>query len=39
MITTIVIAAAIVVAALLAYAASKPDTFAVSRAVLIAAPP
>jgi uncharacterized protein YndB with AHSA1/START domain len=39
MIMTIVIAAAIVVAALLAYAASKPDTFAVSRTVLIAAPP
>ena len=39
MITTIIIALAIVVAALLAYAASKPDTFMVSRTALIAAPP
>ena len=38
MITTIIIAA-VVVAAVLAYAASKPDTFAVSRSILIAAPP
>ena len=39
MITTIIIAVAIVVAAALAYAASKPDTFTVSRATLIAAQP
>ena len=39
MITTIIIAAAVIVAAVLAYAASKPDTFAVSRTALIAAPP
>lgn len=39
MITTIIIAAAVIVAAMLAYAASKPDTFAVSRTTLIAARP
>lgn len=39
MITTIIIAVAVIVAAALAHAASKPDTFAVSRTTLIAAPP
>lgn len=39
MIMTAVIAVAIAVAALLAYAASKPDTFKVSRTALIAARP
>ncbi len=39
MITTIIIAVAVIVAAVLAYAASKPDIFAVSRTTLIAAPP
>lgn len=39
MIITAVIAVAIAVAALLAYAASKPDTFKVSRTALIAARP
>jgi uncharacterized protein YndB with AHSA1/START domain len=39
MIIIVVIAAAIAIAAVLAYAASKPDTFMVSRTALIAAPP
>lgn len=39
MITIIIIAAAVLVAAVFAYAASKPDTFTVRRAALIAAPP
>jgi uncharacterized protein YndB with AHSA1/START domain len=39
MITTILIVIAVAVAAVLAYAASKPDTFMVRRSVAIAAPP
>lgn len=39
MITIVVIALAVAVAVLLAYAASKPDTFAVQRSTIIAAPP
>lgn len=39
MIITAIIAVAIAVAALLAYAASKPDTFKISRTALIAARP
>src|SRR3974390_3443899 len=39
MITTILIVVAALIAALLAYAATKPDTFAIRRSVLIAAPP
>jgi uncharacterized protein YndB with AHSA1/START domain len=39
MITTILIVAAVAVAAVLAYAASKPDTFMVRRSASIAAPP
>ena len=39
MITIVVIAVAVALAAVLAYAASKPDSFAVQRAALIDAPP
>jgi uncharacterized protein YndB with AHSA1/START domain len=39
MITTILIVAALAVAAVLAYAATKPDTFMVRRSASIAAPP
>jgi uncharacterized protein YndB with AHSA1/START domain len=39
MITTILIVIAVAVAAVLAYAASKPDTFLVRRSTSIAAPP
>jgi hypothetical protein len=39
MIVTILIVIAVAVAAVLAYAASKPDTFMVRRSVSIAAPP
>jgi uncharacterized protein YndB with AHSA1/START domain len=39
MITVVVIAVAVVSAAVLAYAASKPDSFAVQRSIVIAAPP
>ena len=39
MIATILIVIAVAVAAVLAYAASKPDTFMVRRSVSIAAPP
>jgi len=39
MIVTILIAIAVAVAAVLAYAASKPDTFMVRRSASIAAPP
>jgi hypothetical protein len=39
MITIVLIAVAVVLAAALAYAASKPDTFSVQRSVMIDAPP
>jgi hypothetical protein len=39
MIVTILIVIAVAVAAVLAYAASKPDTFMVRRSASIAAPP
>lgn len=39
MITSILIVVAVLIAALLAYAATKPGTFAIRRSVLIAAPP
>jgi len=39
MITTVVIVIAVALAAVLAYAATKPDTFAVRRSATIAAPP
>jgi uncharacterized protein YndB with AHSA1/START domain len=39
MITTILIVVAALIAALLAYAATKPDTFTIRRSALIAAPP
>ena len=39
MITTILIVAAALIAALLAYAATKPDAFTIRRSVLIAVPP
>jgi uncharacterized protein YndB with AHSA1/START domain len=39
MITIVVIAAAVVLAGVLAYAAGKPDTFTVRRSTIIAAPP
>ena len=39
MITTIVIVIAVVLIAVLAYAATKPDTFAIRRSATIAAPP
>lgn len=39
MITIVLIVVAVALAAVLAYAASKPDTFAVQRSTIIAAPP
>jgi uncharacterized protein YndB with AHSA1/START domain len=39
MITTILIFVAVLIAAVLAYAAAKPDTFKIRRSVLIAVPP
>ena len=39
MITTIVIVIAVMLVAVLAYAATKPDTFAIRRSATIAAPP
>lgn len=39
MVTILVIAVAVALAAVLAYAASKPDSFAVQRSTLIEAPP
>ena len=39
MITSILIVVAVLIAGLLVYAATKPDTFAIRRSVLIAAPP
>ncbi len=39
MITTLLIVVAVLIAAVLAYAATKPDAFTIRRSILIAAPP